>query len=87
MGVLYNIHTEFGIIMKLARIAKHEIHIDKYLSIAFYIQNYLRQGDPILPLHLNLTFSNKEKPKLNVTHWFLNCAYDINFFAENVKTK
>jgi hypothetical protein len=57
MEVLYNILIEFGILMKLVRPIKvclnetySKVHIGKYLSHNFPIQNGLKQGDALSPL-------------------------------------
>jgi hypothetical protein len=58
--VLYNILIEFGVPMKLVRLIKmclnetySKVHIGKYLSGMFPIQNVLKQGDALSPLLFN----------------------------------
>jgi hypothetical protein len=57
---LYNILIEFRVPMKLIRLIKmclnetySKVHICKHLSDSFPIQNGLRQGDALSPLHFN----------------------------------
>jgi hypothetical protein len=49
---LYNILTECGVPMKLVMFSK--VRIGKHLSDNFPIQNYLKQGNALSPLLLNL---------------------------------
>jgi hypothetical protein len=57
---LYSILIEFGVPMKLVKLIKmclnekyRKVHIDKYLSDNFPIQNGLKQGDASSPLLFN----------------------------------
>jgi hypothetical protein len=56
--VLYNILIQFGVPMKLVRLIKmclnetySKFHIGKLLSDSFPIQDDLKQGDALSPLH------------------------------------
>jgi hypothetical protein len=58
--VLYNIHIEFGVPMKLVRLIKmclnetySKVCIGKHLSENFPVQNDLKQGDALSPLLFN----------------------------------
>jgi hypothetical protein len=58
--VLYNFLIEFGVPMELVRLIKKylyerysKLHIGKYLSGTFPIQNGLKQGDVLSPLLFN----------------------------------
>jgi hypothetical protein len=81
-GELYSILTEIGMHMKAVRIIKlclketyNEVHIGKYMSDGFPIQNGLKQGDALSPLLLNSVFyvirNVQEGMELNGTHQFL----------------
>jgi hypothetical protein len=66
--VLYNILLEFGITKKLVRLIKmclnetySKVHIGKFLSDNFPIQNGLKQGDAQWPLLFNFTLEYAER--------------------------
>jgi hypothetical protein len=79
--VLYNILTEFGVAMKLARLIKmclneifSKVRIDKHMSDSFPIQNGLKQGDALSPLLFNFPLEYgirkiQEKPGGTETEW------------------
>jgi hypothetical protein len=85
--VLYNILIEFGVPMKLVRLIKicsneiySKVHIGKYLSDSFPIQNGLKQGDVLSPATafirvkecVHILFNIKEGNKLKHFHCILN---------------
>jgi hypothetical protein len=87
--------------MKLARLIKmclnetySKVHIGKYLSDSFPIQNGLKQGDALSPLIFNfsLEYATKEvhenqvELKLNGTHQLLAYADDVNLLGDDIDT-
>jgi sorting nexin-29 len=83
--VLYNIHTEFGVPMKLVRVIKiclnetySKVHVDKQLSDIFLIQNGMKQ-EASLPMLFNFALKytirkiqeNQVGLKLNGRHQVL----------------
>jgi len=57
---LYNILTEFGILMKILRLIKmclydtyRRVRVGKHMSVMFAIWNGLKQGDALSPLPFN----------------------------------
>jgi hypothetical protein len=81
---LHNILIEFGVPVKLVRVIKmclietySRVHICKYLSDNFPIQNGLKQGDALLSLNLNgahqllvyADYINQLEDKDTEKHW------------------
>jgi hypothetical protein len=68
-----------------------EVRIGKYLSDNFPVQNGLKQGDALSPLHFNFYFKyairkvheNQVGLKLNGTHQLLLYADDMNLLGGN----
>jgi hypothetical protein len=69
-----------------------KVHIDKYLSDTFPIQNCLKQGDNLSPLLFNFTLEyairkgqeNHLVRKLDKTHQLLVYADDVNLLEDNI---
>jgi hypothetical protein len=94
--VLRNIHTEFGIPIRLVGLNKvwlnetySKVHISKHLSENSSIQNDLRQSNALSPLFFNfaLTYAirkvqkNQVGLKSNGTHQLLSYADDVNLYT------
>jgi hypothetical protein len=95
--ILYNIHIEFGIPVKLVRLIEmcligtySKVLIDKYLSDSFPIQN----GDALSPVLFNIALEyairkvqeNQMRLKLNGTCQLLAYADDMNLLGDNIDT-
>jgi hypothetical protein len=99
--VLYNSLIEFGIPRKLVGLIKmclnetySTVHISKYQSDKFPIQNGLKHGDALSPLLFNFSLEyasrrvqeNQEGLKFSGTHKRLAYADDVNIVGEGTDT-
>jgi hypothetical protein len=70
------------------------VHIGKYLSDSFPIQNGPKQADALLPPLFNFALEyairkikeNQVRLKLNGTHQLLSYADDVNLLGDNIDT-
>jgi len=100
--VLYNILTEFGIAMKLARLIKtclserySRVRVGKNLCDMFPIRDGLKQGDALSPLLFNFALDYairrvqviQDGLKLNGAHQRLVYADDVNILGGSVHYK
>jgi hypothetical protein len=68
----------------------NEDHIDKHLSDMFQIENGLRKGDALSPLHFDGALydairkvqENQGKLKINRIHQLLVYAHDVNLLGD-----
>jgi hypothetical protein len=102
LGII-SVGTEFGVLMKLVMLIKlclngthSKVHISKYLSDGFPIQNkIIIKGDASSLLLFNLVWEyaikkvqeNQVGLKLNGTHQFQVYADDVNLLRDNIDTK
>ena len=92
--VLYNILTEFGIPMKLARLIKtclnetySRVRVGKHLSDMFPIRNGLKQGDALSPLPFNFAFEYTiRKVQVDQDGLILNGTPQLLVYAHNLLT-
>jgi hypothetical protein len=99
--VSYSILVEFGIPMKLVRLAKmclnekkSKVHTGKHFSDRFPIQNGLKEGDALSPLLSNFTLEcagrnaqeNQMGMKLAGTRQLLAYADGVNVLRDNIET-
>ena len=98
---MYNILTEFGILMKLVRLIKmclnetcSRVRVDKNLSDVFPVRNGLKQGDVLSPLLFNVALEyvirrvqvNQDGLKLNGTPQLFVYADDVNTMGGSIHT-
>jgi hypothetical protein len=91
--VLYNTLKEFEVAMCLNE-TYSKVHISKYLSDNFPIQNGVKQGGALSPLIFNFALDyvirkvkeNQVWLKLNQTHQLLAYADDVNQLGDNIDT-
>jgi hypothetical protein len=99
--VLYNIHKEFRIPMKLVRLiilclneTYSKVHKCKHFCDNFPIQNGLKERGALSPLIFNFTLKyafrkvqvNQVGLKLNRTHQLLSYANNVNLLGDDIDT-
>jgi hypothetical protein len=73
---------------------RRQIHIGKLLSDNFAIQNGIKQGHALSPLHLNFALKyairkvqeHQMEPKLIGKHQLLVYADDVNLLGDSIET-
>jgi hypothetical protein len=69
---LYIILTEFGVPMKVVRLIQvslKEVCLDNHLYNNFPMKNAVKQGNVLLPLHLNFAVAIKEVKEGQILCW------------------